>query len=721
AAGEHPVPIDLETLFHPRIGKGDEQHAEQLAGNKISYSVLRIGLLPQLAWQRRESEIVDLSGMGSLPGQMTPLPVPRWEHSGTDEMRLTRERIEMPAGSNRPTLHGAEVNLLDYSNAVMAGFVQLYRLLRRHRDNLLSDDGPLARFAEDETRIILRPTQTYGTLLGESFHPDVLRNALDRDRLFDRLWVGIEHSPHLLRVISSERRDLENGDIPIFTTRPNSCNVWNSVDERISGFIDEPGLVLAQRRIRELSNQNCSEQLSFIRAALSTLAPGRNEVRLPTYHAAEPKSIAEINSLLAAARKIGDRLEATALQTEDQASWIGIVPAKEGSWTLAPLGCDLYDGLPGVALFLAYLGAVTFDDRYRLLAQSAINALRHQMERMRSVSTALGAFDGWGGIIYALTHFAKLWNVPSLLAEVEGIVELLPALIERDEQLDIIGGAAGCIGSLSVLYRCAPSARTLAVAVQCGERLIDRALAMERGVAWNGGSKQTKPLSGFSHGAAGIAWALLELAALTGEERFRTIALRGIEYERSLFSPDVGNWLDLRDGAVFDRVTGDHSNRFAVAWCHGAPGIGLGRLLSLRHLDDSKIRAEIDAALKTTVAQGFGRNHSLCHGDLGNLELLLQASQTLGDRRWSVHLERFASIILESIERDGWLCANPLGLQSPGLMTGLAGIGYELLRLAEPVRVPSILALAPPYIDRAEALRNGQHLSTVNSAFKSAA
>jgi lantibiotic modifying enzyme len=30
-------------------------------------------------------------------------------------------------------------------------------------------------------------------------------------------------------------------------------------------------------------------------------------------------------------------------------------------------------------------------------------------------------------------------------------------------------------------------------------------------------------------------------------------------------------------------------------------------------------------------------------------------------------------------------------------MTGLAGIGYMLLRLAEPAHVPSVLVLAPPH------------------------
>ena len=65
-----------------------------------------------------------------------------------------------------------------------------------------------------------------------------------------------------------------------------------------------------------------------------------------------------------------------------------------------------------------------------------------------------------------------------------------------------------------------------------------------------------------------------------------------------------------------------------TAWCHGAPGIGLARLRSLPHLDDATSRAEIGTALATTLAEGFGRNHSLCHGDLGNLDFVVQAAET---------------------------------------------------------------------------------------------
>ena len=73
------------------------------------------------------------------------------------------------------------------------------------------------------------------------------------------------------------------------------------------------------------------------------------------------------------------------------------------------------------------------------------------------------------------------------------------------------------------------------------------------------------------------------------------------------------------------------------------------------------------------------------------------AAQTWPGSSWGTEAERLTAGILNTINRDGWLCGNPLAVESPGLMTGLAGIGYGLLRCAEPARVPSVLSLAPPF------------------------
>ena len=101
-------------------------------------------------------------------------------------------------------------------------------------------------------------------------------------------------------------------------------------------------------------------------------------------------------------------------------------------------------------------------------------------------------------------------------------------------------------------------------------------------------------------------------------------------------------------------------------------------------------------ALADTRAQGLGRNHSLCHGDLGNLELLLAARQLPGQEPSAAEVERWTAIVLESFERHGALSGVPLGVETPGLMVGLSGIGYQLLRLCEPRKVPSVLVLEAP-------------------------
>jgi len=636
AAGEHPVLLDLEALFHPRVGGIDPLQAEQLAGNTINYSVLRVGLLPNRSWSDGESAGIDVSGLGALPGQLTPRPVPRWEDAGTDEMRLTRKRTEMPPHHNRPALDGAEINVLEYTNAILAGFTSTYETLLEHRDDLLSDQGPLARFAEDEVRAIMRPTQTYAVLLRESFHPDVLRDALDRDQLFDRLWATVEYCPYLAKVIPAEHQDLQNGDIPIFTSRPNSRDLWTSPRQRIADFFDEPGIVRVRRRIQELGDHDCTQQLWFIRASLATLSKAGDGTRRSAHFPTEASAPADRERLLLAARRVGDRLEELALRGEQDRSWIGLTLANLHEWSLAPLGLDLYDGLPGVALFLAYLGEITGESRYTTLAKAALSTVRREIERRPSSIASIGGFDGGGGVAYALMHLGRLWDQPDLLTKAEAMVERILPLIEKDERFDVIGGAAGCIASLLALYRCVPSDHTLAAAVRCGDHLLAHAQPMPRGLGWLAKGMASQPLAGFSHGAAGIAWALLELSGLTGEERFRATALAAIEYERSLFSLAEGNWPDLRELEVSDAAAADNgSARFSMlAWCHGAPGIGLARLLCLRHLGDLQVRVEIKVALEATLARGFGGNHSLCHGDLGNLELLLAASLTLGERRW---------------------------------------------------------------------------------------
>jgi type 2 lantibiotic biosynthesis protein LanM len=459
---------------------------------------------------------------------------------------------------------------------------------------------------------------------------------------------------------------------------------------------DQPGIFHARRRFEKLSETDLQQQLWFIRASLATVAVGRDHMQWSTPDVREHWGTANALNPLVAAQAIGDHLESLALDGEEGVSWVGLTLTAKNHWSLVPLGFDLYSGLPGVALFLAYLGAISEEKRYTKLARTIVKVILRHLKEYRVPALSIGAFAGLSGIIYLLTHLGVLWDEPQLLHEANRSAEGLNSLIKYDRKFDITGGAAGCILSLSALYRVSPTEHTLATVIQCGDHLLKSAQPVEKGIAWPPYSPAKGPLTGLAHGAAGIGWALLEAAGLSGEMRFQEAALDAFKYEESLFSTERKNWPDLREADERSHTTQESPDTFQVGWCHGAPGIALTRIRSLRYLDNTRIRADIDAGLHTTLNQGFGGNHSLCHGDLGNLELLLQASELVDGARWRPHVSRVGAAILERIQENGWQCGVPLAVESPGLMTGLAGIGYGLLRLAEPLRVPAVLVLAPP-------------------------
>ncbi len=701
AAGEHPLLIDLEALFHPDIMDYDPSKPGELAQQALDQSVLSIGMLPQRLRFHAGAATIDISGLGAAGTQLTPDKLPVWAGVGTDEMRLTRQHIEFRSDGHRPALNGQDVDVRAYGGAVARGFEQVYRLLLRQRIAFMAPDGPLARFADAEVRVVARATRTYSLLLQESTHPDLLRNALDRDRLYTRLWRDVAVSPRLARLLQAERRDLHQGDVPIFLTNPATRHLWDSQGEQIADFLPETGLERVIRRLDAMGDEDLNRQLWYIHAAFAAIDGSNSHRQSGEAHLSQPAEVAtdaagEVVSaaqLLAQARTIGDQLEGLAHRYQDHGVWIGLGLDEHDSWSLAPLTMHLYDGHAGLAFFFAYLGAVTGETRYRTLAEAALATTLVQAEGLTNF-TYIGGFSGWGGIIYTLTHLGALWQRPDLLRKALHFAEQAADYVDQDEQLDIIGGAAGCIGAAAVLYAQTHDPIAVRLINRCAEHLCARAQPLAAGVGWVVPNMGGKPLSGFSHGAAGIAWALSKAAAFCNNDTYRAVAQEGLRYERSLYDPTAENWVDLRSDGTTPTTAGEP--QFMHAWCHGAPGIGLARLTLAHDHTDEQLQAEISAALQSTRRQGFGGGHSLCHGDLGNLDLLVTAAEIQGDQALLTEAQQLAAQILADQTTTGWRCGVPGGVETPGLMVGLAGIGYELLRLARPAQVPSVLVMAGP-------------------------
>ena len=129
---------------------------------------------------------------------------------------------------------------------------------------------------------------------------------------------------------------------------------------------------------------------------------------------------------------------------------------------------------------------------------------------------------------------------------------------KKNHLKDIISGNAGSIPVLLKLYDLFDEEWNLDLALYLGNDLLSTAVKEPRGWSWgsnaNGVEHIQHNLTGFSHGAAGIGYALLWLYTKTGKKEFENAAKRAFSYENSWFDGQYDNWPDFRSSAENDSI-----------------------------------------------------------------------------------------------------------------------------------------------------------------------
>lgn len=682
AAGEYPVLIDTEALFHG-IGREREVKPFRSEGDvSLANSVLVVGLLP---FRIGGGGGVDLSGLGGLEGQATE-PSPVLESEGTDEMRMVRKPGTLRGAENLPVFGGWARHVGDYIEVLVEGFTATYNLLRRHRGELTAAGGLLKAFAEDEVRYIARSTDVYAKKLWESRHPNLLRDAVDRDGFLSSLWSEVATRPVLRPLARSEFLDLTADDVPVFTSTPSSLDLWDSRGQRQSDFFAETGIDLATRRLHGLSSRDRRRQEWVIRASMGSASGVGRLPRVALEFADDGQGAADPLELVNEARRIADELIDLAEEGGSRA-WLGLTDASKQSWMIRPLGPGLYDGLPGLALFLLHAASLSGAQRLHDAGRECLEVVERvvdlaALQAAPAGSVPVGVFGGAGGAIYALGHLALVTPGGSEAQRCEDLAAALAPHVTADEHLDIVAGSAG-LGVVAARLAAALGSDVLRdLAHLCAERLLTAVEYEEDVAVWRTPGSEQQALAGMAHGNAGFAFSLEIMAALLDEPDLLEVADAALRWERDQYLPDKGNWRDLRAPLT----GGESAHDPMVGWCHGAAGIGLARLATGR-MDPARAD-EIAAALRTTTRRGVTNNHSLCHGTLGNLELLRRASSP-----GSTEVLALSGAIFRQGRAHGWREGTPVDVRTPGLMTGSAGVGYGLLRAASPGAVPDVLTL----------------------------
>lgn len=692
AQGGTPVVVDCETLFTPKISPPPSGYGRAVdrAGELIARTVLSVGLLPGrgmgLGWRG-----IDLSAVGSLPGQQ---PMQR-QHAiidaGTDQARVGTILVEAPVSQNHPS---PEPALAEYWPEVLRGFDELTATLQGV--DATGSLRPRMRVFDDcRIRVVLRATEVYAEIGRMLWHPVSLHNPEPaRQRAFEllqKMAANVSAAPSDQAVINAEIDELLEGDVPYFFTVAREGRLegpgntyWLPASQLVEA-------ALADWRSADFALERKVIRASLVSAYINDGWTSEGTSVLPTQTRGGDL---DARRRLQAAQIIQSIMTNAIHAGDGSVAWIAPVLTATG-WSVQPLQQDFYNGTSGLTFLLgAYLHetaagrADPIPDLDRLFAAALHTLHLDQDKRERLDDEGLkvrplppGAYIGLGSQIWTYIVLSH-WQLDGGdgLQRARKLAARITAAAAADDVYDLLSGSAGAIVPLLLLADKTGDETYVRIASQLGDLLHERAKHRNGQAYWTN-TLSPEGMGGFAHGATGIGWALTRLARATGSARHEQLAREAFAFEDALFDEQEQNWLDLR---IIE------GSKTAAAWCHGAVGIGLAHLNLDPTITHPATRELVRRAAAATWRMGMGWSHCACHGDLGAWELLHNAI-TAGEAPEELNASYLLDIILTSLEQHGPSLGMGRNAFTPGLLPGLGGIAYQLLRAHPESELPSIL------------------------------
>jgi len=639
-----PIIIDCETLLHP-----DPEHTpfvltlHQPSQTVYWQSVLRTTFLPQ--WMTDpENSPVAVGGSGVVFGLAS----------------------------------------LDHDHARVAAFESGFRNSYEQAMELdLVTTAAEAAPRGMELRYLLRPTNVYAALLAYSLTPPLLRNGLDRSlelEVLGRYYLSTTEAAAPQEILDAEVRALERLDIPRFSLFVDGTELRESGRTLSTSFLSEPPRSALSHSSRRLSKTDIERQLRLFRIAaaahISHIEHIDNNQRL----ASEPIESFDVPALL---RVIEGETIGQVIRVDSRGpAWLSIQSVRgTDRYQLAPIDLSLYEGAAGLALYLACSATATGNTTAARLALQTLESAATfcRSEPLRAVRTfGCGGMRGVGAVIYAFRYVGQMLHDESLLEAETRIVEALRENEWKDETpADIVSGTAGL---LCVLLGSA-SHRSSTTAWDAAQRCVDHLQRLARrvtvgGVAWPDSTGRFQ--TGFAHGSAGVAYALVRYVAAGGSPSVKNLVAAAWDFEDALYDPDSRTWRKYADSDSTD---------YGYSWCHGAPGILLGRYGHPRC-------AWLDALLAgrpplTVLAAQHQTLDQVCCGHTGRALIAADLSAlhpTQAAHLCSVQRAEYQMLL------DSWqmhhafslLPGLPRAVAHLGLMQGTSGIALGLLALNRP-------------------------------------
>lgn len=672
ACGEYPMIIDFET-FPGYVSDGERQS-----------SVLSTGLLPVLTWGAGGQAAV-ISALSDGEKIRTPFRMPVVKNEGRSDICIAHEPIELQLTECIVRLQGRAVNPSDYTEELCRGFADTYRYCLQDSEA----EGLLEQFFEGRFRILLRHSQQYAMYRLTSLHPGVLGSMKERRKLLEVLYEE-KMSECTKRLHDYEIESLMRMDIPYFELSGESRSLYDGDGNDYPEYLPMTPLEAWKRKWKHFGREDEVRQTALIRLSVALLQTEKMKRSKVPQILSQTKKQCYLKEHIC---KIEKWICDTAVYSGARVGWHGLRFYSNEKWRIVPMGISLYDGLSGIAVFLAQYQTCFPDKHVEAMLQKLQEQLFHHTDQLLQSEShsdqKTGVLDGEGSLVKVYLMLYQITGEQKYRWYAERQFRYIERVWEKTPYLDYMNGNAGAIVLAAELYRLTQSSKYLELSTQMEEKLWKQARKMEEGAGFS--NEEGIPLAGMAHGNSGFLMAyaaLLEMLEQTENldeqacghrcKEYQDKILQLLSCEDSLYSEEHQNWLDYREKG---------KSRVMNAWCHGAPGILLSRMELARHMDSEQVQRDIRRAAKALFMQEPGDHICLCHGIAGHLLIMKKYLSEYAENMPEDFEKQAYQSCYEQLLAEFLLYLEEYGKQvaheyyNPSWMNGVAGVGSALLAI----------------------------------------
>ena len=650
SSGEHPVVIDIETLLSSRLLLKKSVISPFFSRNEIIYSLDTV---------RNSMILPDILTLKNKLLNISPFNI--------------IDNIDGEEKIDKNKLHPIfREDLSTVMEDVKDGFATVYKEILENKQDYRTLLTSI--FKDIKIRYLNRPTETYSQISRLLTNPvcylDFKYAFAVSSRLYDFKDISKISSEEIV-----EQIDLLNFNIPYFEVKSDSKKLITS-NGVIEGYFAESPLESLNFKLNILSNLDLDRQNKLIEYMFFVISPkfSVNEIEnVKNINKFSNYSYTKEEIRISVNRMVADLLNKKIVNPiSNQYFWMG--PELEGSlkskvarYKMIDYPNTCYSGNVGILITLLNLKD---KHKYKNTIKHLISDVNTDINAIINFNLNRGANIGsYNGIAQYIRCYIALYeageiDIENYSFEINELLNQLLLSISEDQKLDILDGSAGValemlelekVEKLNVVIK----DKIKKILIKCREHLMGSIVKDRDFYYFPLEQDKSRYFTGFAHGSSGIIMALYKINKYLNFEDDVLIE-KLLQTERYYFDSSKEVW-----------YRGNKTQEYSWGWCHGIPGILLSRVeLYNAGYDNRKLLEEIKKLYEITYQKSLGTNFTFCHGDLGNILILMHTENCLGYKHNRTK-EYLNSILPYLLRADLY---HIRGVESTGLMNGIAGV-----------------------------------------------